>query len=98
MEFAWHGVASVMPDFLPRLFALGDGLIAPVACNGRGIGLATALGRALAGAILAPGKADLPLSLVAPRPISFYPWARHAPAALLPTYKLRDWFDERSGQ
>jgi glycine/D-amino acid oxidase-like deaminating enzyme len=98
LEFAWHGVASVTPDFLPRLFTLGDGLIAPVACNGRGIGLATALGRALAAALLGPGMAALPLSLVAPRPISFYPWARHAPAALLPTYKLRDWLDERNGR
>lgn len=97
MEFAWHGTASITPDFLPRLFALGPGLTAPVACNGRGIGLTTALGRALASWLLAPGRAALPLPLVAPRPISFYPWARHAPAALLPYYKLRDWWDEREG-
>ena len=35
-------LASLTPDFLPRLFALGEGLVAPVACNGRGIGLTTA--------------------------------------------------------
>jgi glycine/D-amino acid oxidase-like deaminating enzyme len=97
MEYVWHGTASVTPDFLPRLFELGPGLIAPVACNGRGIGLTTALGRALAAWLLAPGKAALPLQCVAPKPISFYPWARHAPAALLPYYKLRDWRDEREG-
>jgi glycine/D-amino acid oxidase-like deaminating enzyme len=97
MEFVWHGTASITPDFLPRLFALGPGLIAPVACNGRGIGLTTALGAALAAWLRAPGQTTLPLSLVAPKPISFYPWARHAPAALLPYYKLCDWRDEREG-
>lgn len=97
MDFIWHGTASVTPDFLPRLFALGAGLTAVVACNGRGIGLATALGRALAAWLLAPGRAALPLPLVEPRPIAGYAWARHAPAALLPVYKLRDWWDEREG-
>jgi len=97
MEHVWHGTASVTPDLLPRLFELGPGLIAPVACNGRGIGLTTALGRVLADWLLAPDKAAMPLPLVPPQPIRFHPWARHAPAALLPYYKLRDRWDEREG-
>src|SRR5690606_19462838 len=36
IDFIWSGVASVTRSRLPQLSVFDDGVIAPVACNGRG--------------------------------------------------------------
>jgi glycine/D-amino acid oxidase-like deaminating enzyme len=45
---AWWGVLGATPDQLPHLYELAPGVMAWNGCNGRGIGLAIALGRELA--------------------------------------------------
>lgn len=95
LAYKWSGMASVMPDFLPRLVELGPNLIAGFACNGRGIALSTAMGRELA--TWASGK---PLSALAiptqqARQIPLHALARLAPNALLPLSMLRDHRDSR---
>lgn len=93
LERIWRGQASLTGDFVPRLFEVAPGWLAPIACNGRGIALSTALGRALGEALSAGRLSDLPLPLVPPRPIRPYALARLAPRALLP---LGDWQDRRA--
>lgn len=87
LAYAWSGLASVMPDFLPRLGELAPNLIAGFACNGRGIALTTAMGRELAG--WAAGR-PLAIPFRAATAIPFHPFARLAPNALLPISMLRD--------
>ena len=48
LQYAWSGIAAVMPSFLPRLITPAPNLIAGIACNGRGITMTTAMGRELA--------------------------------------------------
>jgi glycine/D-amino acid oxidase-like deaminating enzyme len=93
LAFAWSGMASVMPDYLPRLVELGPNLIAGFACNGRGIAMSTAMGKELAD--WAAGKALRALALPV-RPatkIPFHAVARLAPNALLPVSLCRDHMD-----
>ncbi|MRX51470.1 FAD-dependent oxidoreductase [Paracoccus sp. S-4012] len=96
IAFAWSGQAAVMPDFLPCVIELGSGLIAPFACNGRGIAMTTALGPELAAWAAGRPLGELALPSAAPQPIPLHGLMRHAPNALLPWSRLRDRWDERS--
>ena len=92
-DFAWHGVAALNPDLLPRLIDLGPGFTAVIGCNGRGIAMTTALGPVLADLAGGARADDLPVPLTRPRPIRLYPLARHLPALLLPVARWRDRLD-----
>ena len=93
LEFAWSGLASVMPDYLPRLVGLAPNLVAGFACNGRGIALTTAMGKELA--LWAGGTPlealAIPLRKAVALPL--HALSRHAPNALLPISMLRDRLD-----
>lgn len=96
LGFAWSGIASVMPDYLPRLVELGPNLIAGFACNGRGIALSTAMGRELAD--WGGGKAVSALAIPVRHAtrIPFHGLARLAPNALLPFSMVRDHLETRA--
>lgn len=51
IRHAWGGQVSVTLNRLPRLFVLGEGLLASVACNGKGVAWNVALGPVLADAL-----------------------------------------------
>ena len=90
LEYHWSGLATVMPDFLPRVVELAPGLIAGFACNGRGIAMTTAMGRELAawGAGQPVAALALPSHPVAPIPL--HALSRLAPNLLLPLSMIRD--------
>ncbi|MGF1627461.1 MAG: NAD(P)/FAD-dependent oxidoreductase [Alphaproteobacteria bacterium] len=89
--YRWRGQASLTGDFLPRLFRLGPGALAPVACNGRGLVAGLVVGEAL-GAAAARDRleqeAPLPLSDLAPFHLPGP--AGWLPGLMLPWYRMRD--------
>ncbi|RWA81687.1 FAD-binding oxidoreductase [Mesorhizobium sp.] len=95
LQYSWSGMAAVEPDFLPRLVDLGPGLIAGFACNGRGIAMTTAMGKALADWAGGMNAGDLPLAFAPPLPISFHNVVRYAPNVLLAWSILRDRLERR---
>ena len=90
LAFSWSGLASVMPDYLPRLVELGPGLVAGFACNGRGIAMSTAMGKELSDWANGKDLSALALPTKAATPIPFHALARLAPNALLPISMVRD--------
>lgn len=90
LQYAWSGMAAVMPSFLPRLITAAPNLIAGIACNGRGIAMTTAMGRELAqwATGTPPEALAIPASPAAPIPL--HALMRHAPNALLPISQWRD--------
>ncbi len=90
-EHAWSGTIAATGDFMPRLWTLGPGLFAPIGCNGRGVALTTALGRATARYLLGGAAADLPLPITSPRPWRLHGAMRMAPGVWLAQARLRDW-------
>jgi glycine/D-amino acid oxidase-like deaminating enzyme len=90
LEYAWSGIAAVEPDFLPRLINVGPGLLAGFACNGRGIAMTTATGKALGEWANGTDAVDLPLPFAPPSPMSFHNVVRYAPNVLLAWGIVRD--------
>lgn len=84
-QAAWNGRVAVTTDHMPHLHELGEGLMAIYGYNGRGVALATAMGRALASWLSGQSDAaDLPLppSPLTPIPFhAFWPVGVHAAIA-----------------
>ena len=90
-EHVWSGVIAATMDSLPRLYQLGPGLDAVVACNGRGIALTTAMGIEMAKLLTGRVReADFVLPRVATAPIAGRRLTGVAPAFWLPWNALRD--------
>jgi glycine/D-amino acid oxidase-like deaminating enzyme len=89
-EFHWSGRVALTRDHLPHLHEPAPGLIASLGCNGRGVGLATAMGVVLADYVLRPERATLPFPLTPIRPIPLHRLHRVYVSALIAYYRLRD--------
>ncbi|TPP11885.1 NAD(P)/FAD-dependent oxidoreductase [Rhizobium glycinendophyticum] len=86
----WFGRVAITPDYLPHLHEPAPGLLMVAGCQGRGIGLMTALGPNLA-AYAASGDARvLPLPVTPLRPIPFHRFRRIGVAAHVAWYRLLD--------
>lgn len=84
----WCGRLAVTPDYLPHLHEPAPGLLIDAGCQGRGVGLQTALGRAIADH-LATG-ATLPLPVTPIRGIPFHRFHQAYVSALIAWYRLAD--------
>lgn len=71
-EFGWSGLLALTEDHLPHIHAPSRGLLAALGCNGRGIAVSTAMGRALAQYVLRGAEAELPLPVTGMRPVRFF--------------------------
>jgi len=89
-EYVWSGRAALTPDFLPRIFQLGERWLAPLGCNGRGIAMSTALGFRLADYLVDGNDQHLPVPLRAPAPIAYHAVSQYLPQWLLPIGDLQD--------
>jgi glycine/D-amino acid oxidase-like deaminating enzyme len=89
-DHRWCGRVAVTRDYLPHLHEPEPGLIIDIGCQGRGVGLQTRMGQAIA-AFIARGDADaLP---VAPSPITPLPLHglhRLYASAVVTWYRLQD--------
>jgi sarcosine oxidase len=90
IEYRWSGRVALTRDFLPHVHEPAPGLMAVVGYNGRGIAMATALGRA-AGLVLATGdRSHMPLPAMPIRPIPFAALKRFYLPLLTLWYRLDD--------
>ncbi len=94
-EETWSGWVGMTADHYPRLVKLAPGYVAALGYSGRGIALATTLGRELARHVLGVPETALVLPMTAPQPIAVKPIARPLVHALLAAHRLRDASDER---
>jgi glycine/D-amino acid oxidase-like deaminating enzyme len=70
-EYHWGGLVAMTRDHLPHLHELAPGLLAGVGYNGRGVAMATVMGRLLARRALGTPvvELDFPVSPVLPLPL-----------------------------
>ena len=73
-EFVWGGKVAVTLDHLPHLHELAPGIHATLGYNGRGVAMATVMGKVLADRVLGGGASVFPESPL--RPVPFHRWRR----------------------
>ncbi|WP_422096181.1 NAD(P)/FAD-dependent oxidoreductase [Variovorax sp.] len=90
-EYRWAGRIAVTRDFMPHVHTPAPGLTIALGYNGRGIALATSMGRHVAARLLQPG-ADFPYPVTPLRPIPLHGLQRFYIAAGVAWYSLLDRF------
>jgi glycine/D-amino acid oxidase-like deaminating enzyme len=90
IAYRWCGRVTITRDHLPHLHEPAPSVLIDIGCQGRGIGLQTAMGKAMAHYV-ATGDADaLPLPLTPIRPIPLHFLQRAYVAAMIAWYRLTD--------
>ncbi|WP_091576487.1 NAD(P)/FAD-dependent oxidoreductase [Mesorhizobium qingshengii] len=90
IERRWFGRVAMTPDHLPHIHEPERGLVAVVGCQGRGVGLMTALGERLAGYLQSGDARQLPFPVSPIRPIPFHAFRQVGVAATIAWYRLLD--------
>ena len=88
--YRWAGRVAMTADHVPHLHQLAPGVFAALGYNGRGVGMATMMGRILAAAALGarPDSLSYPVSDL--RPISLHAFHRLGVQALVAYYRMLD--------
>jgi glycine/D-amino acid oxidase-like deaminating enzyme len=90
IEFRWCGRVTLTRDFLPHLHEPAPGLLVDIGCMGRGVGLQSAMGRAMAEYLATGNAAALPLPIVPMRALPFHALHRAYLAGIIAWYRLQD--------
>ncbi|WP_375464342.1 NAD(P)/FAD-dependent oxidoreductase [uncultured Methylobacterium sp.] len=86
----WCGRVAITRDFLPHLHEPAPGLLIDIGCQGRGVGLQSTMGRAIA-AYIAEGDADaLPLPITPLGRLPLHAFHRLYVSAVIAWYRLSD--------
>lgn len=93
VEKRWFGRVAMTPDHLPHLHEPEKGLLAVVGCQGRGVGLMSALGKRMAGYLATGDVSRLPFPLSPIRPIPFHAFRQVGVAATIACYRMLDAFE-----
>ncbi|WP_144638533.1 NAD(P)/FAD-dependent oxidoreductase [Bordetella genomosp. 13] len=90
IEFRWCGRVAVTRDYLPHLHEPAPGLLVDIGCQGRGVGLQTAMGRAMAQYLVSGDRRELPLPVTGIKPFPLYGLRRLYVGAVVNWYRLTD--------
>jgi glycine/D-amino acid oxidase-like deaminating enzyme len=93
IEKRWFGRVAITPDHLPHLHEPEKGLLAVVGCQGRGVGLMSALGKRMANYLASGDVRQLPFPLSPIRPIPFHAFRQVGVAATIAWYRMLDAFE-----
>ena len=75
-DYHWGGLVAMTSDHLPHLHELGRGLLAGLGYNGRGVAMATVMGRLLARRIQGVSARELGFPVTALRPMPLHRFSR----------------------
>ena len=89
-RFHWGGLVALTPDHYAHLHEPLPGLVAGLGFNGRGIAMATAMGKVLADKLAGTPDAELDFPVTRVRPIPFHGLRAPALAAMIAWHRLRD--------
>lgn len=88
--FQWGGFVAMTADHYPHLSPVGDNVMSAMGFNGRGVAMATALGKVLADWCAGTPEAELDYPVTPTRPIPFHFLRKPAVAATVAWLRLRD--------
>ena len=94
-EYHWNGLVAITADRLPHLHALAPGLLAGVGYNGRGIAMATMMGRLLARLATGATSDDIGFPVTTLEPMKLHRFARLGARAAMQYLRLRERWDRQ---
>ena len=92
-EFFWGGRVAMTLDHVPHLHEPAPGLLAGLGYNGRGVAMATLMGRFLAELATGADPKDVPFPMTRPKQIPLHFLRRPMLMAMVQAYRLRDRLD-----
>lgn len=90
IEYRWCGRVALTRDFLPHLHEPEPGLLVDIGCMGRGVGLQTAMGRAMAQYLSTGDRASLPFPVTSITPLPLHALNELYVSAIIAWYRLTD--------
>jgi glycine/D-amino acid oxidase-like deaminating enzyme len=94
-EHRWSGRVALTTDHLPHLHEPRPGLLIGLGYNGRGVAMATVMGKLLADRTLGASPGDLGWPIVPIAPIPLHALRLPVMALVVRWKRFRDWLDER---
>jgi glycine/D-amino acid oxidase-like deaminating enzyme len=89
-EYRWCGRVAITRDYLPHLHEPEPGLLIDIGCQGRGVGLQTAMGKAMAEYAASGDRAALPVPVSPIKPFPLYGLRRIYVNAVVTWYRMTD--------
>ncbi|MBA4221793.1 MAG: FAD-dependent oxidoreductase [Methylobacterium sp.] len=90
IDYRWCGRLALTRDFLPHLHEPEPGLLVDIGCMGRGVGLQTAMGKAMAQYLSTGDRASLPFPVTAITPLPLHALNELYVSAIIAWYRLTD--------
>ncbi|MXP25510.1 FAD-dependent oxidoreductase [Altererythrobacter indicus] len=81
LDYVWRGLGQVNSDLLPRVVRVDENMLAIQACNGRGLGINTVIGREVA--LMMSRGGSTRITPQPPRKISGFLIARYLPSLIM---------------
>jgi glycine/D-amino acid oxidase-like deaminating enzyme len=95
-DYHWGGFVAMTEDHLPHLHELAPGVQAALGYNGRGVAMATVLGRLLARRVLGMPAEELGFPVTSVHPIRLHAFSGLGVRATIQYLRLRDTLSRRS--
>jgi glycine/D-amino acid oxidase-like deaminating enzyme len=92
-EFFWSGKIALTADHLPHIHEPKPGVLAGLGYNGRGVAMASRMGKLLADYVSGAEAETLGLPITRIKPLPFWSLRKPVLTALINWYRLRDWLD-----
>lgn len=93
IERRWYGRVAMTLDHLPHVHEPMDGLFVAAGCQGRGIGLMTALAPCLVDYVITKDREQIPFPVTPIRPIPLHAFRNLGIGAAIAWYRLVDMLD-----
>jgi len=89
-DYRWCGRVAITRDYLPHLHQPEPGLLVDIGCQGRGVGLQTRMGQAMAAYVASGDLKALPVPITSIVPFPMYGLRRLYVNAVVTWYRLND--------
>lgn len=90
IAYRWCGHVAITRDYMPHLHEPAPGLLIDIGCQGRGVGLQTRMGQALAEYIATGNRQALPVAPSRIKPFPLYGLRRLYVSAVIGWYRMTD--------
>ena len=94
-EHRWSGRVAITTDHLPHLHEPRPGVLIGLGYNGRGVAMATRMGKLLADRALGASHAELGWPVTAIAPIPLHAWRLPVMSLVVRWKRFQDWLDTR---